>query len=101
MRKELQKKCLTIALKILGSKAAHGVDFINILPTAFKHVQIPKVQKKTDNLAVFFALLGSVHVKSAHRMMMKLTTIGKLSLSKSVKRSVQPSYKFKNIFKNN
>jgi len=36
--------------------------------------QIPKVQKKTDNLPVFFALSGSVWVKAAFRTSMKLTT---------------------------
>ena len=35
--------------------------------------QIPKPQK-TDNFTVFFALLGSVQVKAACRMLMKLTT---------------------------
>jgi len=29
----------------------------------------PKSAKKTDNLTVFFMILGSAHVKDAHRMM--------------------------------
>jgi len=37
------------------------------------HMQILKAQKKNDNLTVFFALSGSVCVKAAHRMLMKLT----------------------------
>ncbi len=36
-------------------------------------MQIPKAQKKTDNLTVFFALLGSAHVKAGRRSLMKLT----------------------------
>jgi len=36
--------------------------------------QIPKVQKKTDNLIAFFALLGSEHVKAARRRLVKSTT---------------------------
>ncbi len=35
--------------------------------------QIPKAQKKIDNLTVFFALLGSALVKAALRTLMKLT----------------------------
>jgi hypothetical protein len=34
---------------------------------------IPKVQKKTDNLPVFFALSGSIQVKAAFRTSMPLT----------------------------
>jgi len=32
----------------------------------------PKSTNKTHNLTVFFALLGSTHVKAAYRMLMKL-----------------------------
>ncbi len=35
--------------------------------------QIPKAQKKTFKLSVFFVLSGSASVKAAHRMLMKLT----------------------------
>jgi hypothetical protein len=45
-----------------------GVDFINILRTAFTHVG-PKSAKKADSLTVFFALLGSGHVKIACKML--------------------------------
>jgi hypothetical protein len=34
--------------------------------------KIPKVQKDTDNLTVFFALLGSVRVKAAHKNIDKI-----------------------------
>jgi len=53
-------------------KLSPGVNFINILLAAFMH-QDPKSAKKADNLPVFFALLGSVRVKSAHKMLVKLT----------------------------
>jgi hypothetical protein len=33
----------------------------------------PESAKKTVKLSVFFALLGSAHLKAAHRMLMKLT----------------------------
>jgi len=36
-------------------------------------LKIPKVQKKTDNLTLFFALLGSLRVKAALRTLIKLT----------------------------
>jgi len=36
-------------------------------------LKIPKAQKKTVNLSVFFALLGSASVKAARRKLMKLT----------------------------
>jgi len=45
------------------------------------HAQIPKAQKKTDNLTVFFALSGSVCVKAAHRMLIKLTPISAIPVS--------------------
>jgi hypothetical protein len=36
-------------------------------------MQIPKVQKKTDSLNVFFALLGFVRVKAVRKMLVKST----------------------------
>ncbi len=36
-------------------------------------MQIPKAQKKTANLTVFFALLGSGSIKAARKMLNKLT----------------------------
>jgi hypothetical protein len=45
-----------------------GVDFINILLTAFTSLH-PKVQKYS-----LFALLGSALVKAAHKILMKLPT---------------------------
>jgi len=35
-------------------------------------MQISKAQKNTDNLTVFFALLGSLRAKAAHITLMKL-----------------------------
>jgi hypothetical protein len=43
-----------------------GVNFINVLRAAFAPVE-PKSAKKTNNLTVFFALLGSTHVKAANK----------------------------------
>jgi len=37
------------------------------------HVQIPNLKKDTDDLTVFFAHLGSVHVKDTRKMLVKLT----------------------------
>jgi len=33
----------------------------------------PKRTKKADNLAVFFAILGTICVKAVYKMLMKLT----------------------------
>jgi len=49
-----------------------GQYFINILQAAFMNAD-PKSAKKNDNLTVFFALLGSVHAKTAHKTLVKLT----------------------------
>ena len=48
-----------------------GVNFTNILRAAFTRSD-PKSAIKLLNLTVFFALLGSVRVKAAHRMLVKL-----------------------------
>jgi len=48
------------------------LDFINILQTAFTHIN-PESAKMADNLTVFFDLSGSAFVKAAQRMLMKLT----------------------------
>ncbi len=34
----------------------------------------PKSAKKTDNLTVFFVLLGFAHIKAARKILVKLTT---------------------------
>jgi len=40
--------------------------------------QIPKAQKDTNDLSVFFALLGSVCVKASRKMLVKSTpTLGR------------------------
>jgi hypothetical protein len=51
--------------------ATTGIDFTNILHPAFTHVD-PKSIKMTDELTVFFALLGSACIKAACEMLMKL-----------------------------
>jgi len=43
-----------------------------VLRAAFMHAD-PESAKKTDNLTVFFALLGSARAKAARRTLMKLT----------------------------
>jgi len=35
--------------------------------------QVPKAQKKTDSLTIFFAFLGSACVKASHKTLIKLT----------------------------
>jgi len=55
---------------LIGSEK--GVNFINI-PEQLLLAQIPKAQKKTDKLPVFFTLLGSGQVIAALRTLMKLT----------------------------
>ncbi len=49
-----------------------GVNFINVLQAAFTCAD-PKGTKKTDNLTLFFALSGSVHVKTVHKRWVKFT----------------------------
>jgi len=44
-----------------------SVNFINILQAALTHTD-PERAKKTDNLTVFFVLLGSSCTKAARRM---------------------------------
>ncbi len=51
-------------------KLSPGVNFINVLLTAFAF-EDPKSTKNTDNLNGFFALSGSAGVKAACRMLMK------------------------------
>jgi len=53
---------LHFCLSLLPS---HGVNFINILRAAFARKN-PKSEKKSDNLTVFFALLGRKLMKLAH-----------------------------------
>jgi len=56
--------------KSTGAKFAHK---ITISITFYKlHMQIPN-EKNTVKSSAFFALLGSEHVKSVHKMMMNLT----------------------------
>ncbi len=48
-----------------------GVDFINFLWAAFMFAQIQRAQKGTDDLTVFFTLLGSARVKAVCKMLVK------------------------------
>jgi hypothetical protein len=49
-----------------------GVNFTNVLRTAFTLVDLKSV-KKIENLTVFFTLLGSAHVKAARRPLVKFS----------------------------
>jgi len=49
-----------------------GLNFINVLCTAYMHTD-PESVKDTDDLTVFFMLSGSTSVKAAHKMLVKLT----------------------------
>jgi len=49
------------------------VNFTNILQVAFACADPESAKKKTENVTVFFALLGSAPLKAAHKMLMKLT----------------------------
>ena len=66
---------------LLESLSTQGVNFTNILRAAFTHRS--QKCKKTVKLSSFFALLGSVHVKAACRMLMKLTPGRQQACSKS------------------
>jgi len=51
----------------------------SISPTFYSKLllaHIPKAQKRTDSLTVFFALLGSSYIKAARRTLMKLAPEG-------------------------
>ncbi len=65
-----------------------GVNFINIFMRSFCTPKSRK-RKKTDNLTVFFMLLGSEHVNSVGRMLMKLTP-GKIFLNTTFKSNPCP-----------
>ncbi len=52
-----------------------GINFIKILRAAFSLADL-KSAKKTENLTVFFVILGSGHVKASRRTLMKLTPDG-------------------------
>jgi len=56
-------------------KLTPGLNFINLLRTAFAHAD-PKSVKDTYDLTVFFMLLGSMIVKAVRKMLMKLTPEG-------------------------
>ena len=49
-----------------------GVNFVNVLRAGFTHTDFESA-KKTVKLSSCFALLGSLRVKAARRMLMKLT----------------------------
>ena len=71
---------LSLSLKLSCSETTCStwgpswVNFTNVLRGAFTCVD-PKSAKKTVKLSSFFALLESVHVKAARRMLVKFTRV--------------------------
>jgi len=59
-------------MKNAREKGKAGLNFINVLHTAFTLTD-PKSVKKTLKLSIFFMLLGSTSVKAVRRMLMKLS----------------------------
>jgi len=57
---QCKSTCIKAACKLL-MKLIPGADFTSVLC------------KKTDGLAVFFVLFGSVHIKAVHKTLVKLT----------------------------
>jgi len=53
-------------------KLTAGLNFINVLPTAFTCAD-PKTVKKTVKLSIFFTLSGSMSIKAVRKMLVKLT----------------------------
>jgi len=58
-------------------KLTPGVDFINILPAAFKRSD-PKRAKRQSSHKCLFALLGSLRAKAAHKILVKSTPVEKI-----------------------
>ena len=63
---------LEASVKSVNIPDTPGVNFTNILQAAFTCAD-PKSAKKTVKLSSFIVLLGSAHVKDAHKMLVKLT----------------------------
>ncbi len=69
-------KCKVLSLPQNTSYAHHNKDKGSISPTFYSNIlcmQIPKTQKKTDDLTVFFSLLGSALVKAMCKILVKST----------------------------
>jgi hypothetical protein len=56
-------------------RGSAGLNFINVLCTAFTLVDPKSVKKDTDDLTVFFTLLGSTSAKAVRSTLMKLTPV--------------------------
>jgi len=64
-----------LVIQMLEQAVADNVLW-SILPTFYSKLlrkQIPKAQKNTDNLTVFFVLLGYSFIKAERKTLMKLT----------------------------
>ncbi len=55
-----------------------GLNFINVLRTAFTHAD-PESVRIQSNPQYLFTLLGSAHVKAVRRTLMKLTPAYRIS----------------------
>jgi len=53
-------------------RSRSGINFINILRAAFTNPD-PKSAKKSDDMTLFFVLLGSAHVIAVGKNLVKLT----------------------------
>ncbi len=79
-KKTLMTSLSFCSFEIFSNKAAHnmlvkltsGLNFINVLLTAFTHSD-PKSIKKTIKLSIIFTLLGCRSVEAARKMLEKLT----------------------------
>jgi hypothetical protein len=66
--------CLCTLNHMEVKKLTPGVNFINILRSAFMHADIKRA-KNTVKLLVFFALLESALAKASSKMLVKLTPV--------------------------
>jgi len=71
-------------------KLSLGVNLINTLHAAFTSAD-PETPKKTDDLTVFFVLLGSAHAKGAHKALVK-STLGLNFISVSYKDFIRKDF---------
>jgi len=70
-RPPLEKKSEDAHVRIYTTRCQFYQHFMRSFYAKLLHAQIPNAQRKTDGLTVFIALLGSLSVKAALRMLMK------------------------------
>ncbi len=74
-RKATQSTFVQKCAREMLVKSTLGVNFINVLPAAFEHVD-PKSVKRYWGFDWILTLLGSTSVKAIHRRLMKLSPGG-------------------------